>query len=90
MLLNVLGASDGESILVLVVEEDRERGRVYGGSQAGDVHVSLDGWDRGRGEVRVDPAARLLPPVQALEASEMSRRQELKPGAWVGRLRGSS
>ena len=40
MLLNVLGASDGESILVLVVEEDRERGRVYGGSQAGDIHVS--------------------------------------------------
>ena len=57
MLLNVLSASDGESILVIVVEElleggDQqhgatssenshvEGGRVYGGSQGGDIHVS--------------------------------------------------
>lgn len=54
VLLNILSAADGESILVIVVEDPSEAGehstpsfergrvhggRVYGGSQGGDIHV---------------------------------------------------
>lgn len=63
VLLTELGTGDGESILCLVVERDR----VYGGSQGGNIHVSL-------APPRTAPAD---PPDQVWDLTTLARKAVL-------------